>query len=175
MAVDVEAPDRVTKVEFFAGDERFGERADGPWEALYRFGSTVHGDVVLRVRAVTESGKFNEVRKTVRVNPDTSLPSVEIRAPRNKETIPPSAFPYTIHVKASDPSGIASVDALYAISGETKMLRAGKATSPIPKRPDRFDVSWDQVPAPGSYDLRVRATDRTGNVAQTNPITIVIP
>lgn len=173
--VEIDAPSQVTKVEFFAGNQKIGERGDGPWEALYRFGAAVRGDVVLRVRAETESGKLNEVRKTVRVNPDTSLPSVEIISPRNRETIPPSAFPYKILAKASDPSGVATVDALFAIAGESKMLRAGRASSPVAGRPDQFKISWDIAPAPGSYDLRVRATDRTGNVAQTLPIVIVIP
>ncbi len=175
VAVDIDAPDPVTKVEFFAGDQKLSERTATPWEALYRFGGTVHGDVVLRVRAVTERGKINEVRKTIRVNPDTTLPRVELRAPRNNETLPPSAFPYTVTVKATDPSGIASVDILYAIKGQTRQLRAGRATVPVSGQPTRFAVPWESAPAPGTYEVRARATDTTGNVAQTAPVTIVIP
>lgn len=175
IAVEVDAPSPVTTVEFFAGNEKLGERTEAPWEVLYRFKSDVHSDVVLRVRAVTEEGKANEIRRTIKVNPDTTLPQVELLKPRNKETLAPSAFPYPVLVKASDPSGISSVDVLYAIEGEPKTLRVGKVSSPTARRPDYFEVSWETAPAPGSYHLRARAEDRTGNVAQTSPILIVIP
>lgn len=175
VAVDIEASDPVTRAEFFVGDQKIGERESAPWEALYRFGPDVHGEVVLRVRATTERGKVNEVRKTIRVNPDTTLPRVEILSPKDRETIPPSAFPYAVMVKASDPSSIAVVDVLYAIQGETRQFRAGRATAPTASRPDRFAVVWETAPAPGAYHLRARATDRTGNVAQTSPLAIVIP
>lgn len=175
IAVDVDAPAPVTKVEFFAGDQRLSERTSTPWEALYRFGKAVHGEVVLRVRVTTEAGKVNEARKLIRVNPDTTLPKVEILRPRKNETLPPSAFPTTITLKASDPSGIAEVDVLYAIAGDTRQLRAGRTTAAVAGRPDRFTITWENAPAPGTYDLRARARDKTGNVAQTSPLAIVVP
>ena len=175
IAVDIEAPSPIAHVEFFVGTEKVGERSEGPWEALYRFASTTHGDVVLRVRATTEEGKTNEVRRVVRVNPDTTLPRVELFTPRNRETLPPSAFPYTTSVKATDPSGIAAVDVLYAVAGQRTQLRIGRVTEPVPGQSTRFRVVWEITPAPGTYEIRARATDKTGNVAQTSPVTIVIP
>ncbi|TSC63702.1 MAG: hypothetical protein G01um1014106_435, partial [Parcubacteria group bacterium Gr01-1014_106] len=175
IAVDIDAPSPVTKVTFYAGDKKLAERTETPWEATYAFGNDVRGDIVLRVRAETEAGKSAEVRRTIRVNPDTTLPRVEILNPKNRQTIPPSAFPYTIQVKASDPSGIASVEAFYILQGDSRKITIGRTTDPLPGRPDRFSLTWEPAPAPGTYELRARATDRTGNFVDTSPVTIVIP
>lgn len=175
VAVDIEAPSPVTKAEFFAGDKKIGERTSTPWEVLYRFGADFHGEVTVRVRAVTEAGKANEVRRTIRVNPDTTLPRVELLRPRNRETVSPSAFPYTLAVKATDPSGIAEVDVLYALPSDARQQRAGRTTAPVAGRADRFDIRWEVAPAPGRYELRARARDKTGNLATTSPVTIVVP
>ncbi|MDP3685300.1 MAG: PBP1A family penicillin-binding protein, partial [bacterium] len=102
IAVDVEAPATVTKVTFYAGDQKLAERSEPPWETSYNFGSA-RGDILVRVRAETEAGKSNEARRTLRVNADDTLPKVELLAPKNRETLPPSAFPYQVQVKASDP------------------------------------------------------------------------
>ncbi|TSC72296.1 MAG: 1A family penicillin-binding protein [Parcubacteria group bacterium Gr01-1014_38] len=175
IAVEVEAPARVTKVVFYAGDRKLAERSEPPWETSYGFGGEVRGDIVFRVRAETEAGKSNEVRRTIRVNPDSTLPRVELLAPKDRETLPPSAFPYTTRVKASDPSGIAAVDVFYTLPGDSRRLIVGRTTSPLPGRPDRFSIAWEAAPAPGTYELRARATDRTGNAVDTSSLSIVIP
>lgn len=175
IAVDIRSPTTVIRVEFFAGDQKLATRSEAPWETLYRFGSDVHGEIVLRVRVTTETGRVTEVRKTLQVNPDTTLPRVEILTPRRNETLSPSAFPYKVLVKASDPSGIAEVDVLYSIPGDARQLRIGRTATPLSGRPDRFLVTWETPPAPGAYTLRARARDTTGNVAQTDPLAIVVP
>lgn len=175
ISVDVEAPAAITKVTFYAGDAKLAERTETPWEATYEFGKDLRGDIVLRVRAETEAGKSAEVRRTIRVNPDTTLPRVEILNPKNRQTLPPSSFPYTIQVKSSDPSGIAAVEAFYTPQGDSRKITIGRVTDPLPGRPDRFSIVWEPSPAPGTYELRVRATDRTGNFVDTSPLTIVIP
>lgn len=175
IAVEIDAPTPVTTVEFFAGDERLEQRSHTPWETLYRFRKDARGEVVIRVRATTEAGRVSEVRRTLRVNADTTLPRVEFITPRRNETLPPSTFPYTVIVKASDPSGIHEVDVLYSIAGSTRQLRIGRTTTALAGRPDRFAVTWETPPAPGTYTMRARARDATGNVAQTDPLGIVVP
>lgn len=175
IAVEIEAESPVTKVEFFIGAEKVGERTGTPFEILYRFGASVRGERELRIRATTETGKWNEIRKKLRLNPDLDLPSVQLLLPKSLETIPPSSFPYTVRVRAKDGSGIAAVEAFYSVAGETNLIRLGKATAPAARAKDTYEIFWDTAPAPGEYELRARASDTTGNVAQTNPLSIVIP
>lgn len=175
IAVAVEAPDRVTAVTFFVDGQKIAERHEEPWETLYRFNAATFGEKTLRVRATTEAGKSNEVRKKIRINTDTTLPFVELLSPRSRDTITPSAFPLRLLVKATDPSGIKEVRVLYTPAGTSQSILIGSATSPETGRPTRFTIRWESAPAPGTYELRARATDATGNSAQTSPLTITIP
>ncbi len=175
VAVEIVAPSRITKVQFFANTAQLHERTEEPWETLYRFPPTQTGRVTLRVRAQTEDGKVGEARRAIMVNPDEDAPKVKLLQPRAGETVTPSRFPYTLKMEAADPRGIMVVDVLYRPEGDERTTRAGRAEKPMRSGEPRYEAPWPEAPAPGRYTVWAVATDVTGNKASTSPITITIP
>jgi len=173
VSADISAPSRVVKVEFFADDQKIGERTEEPWDALYRFPKDKSGRVTLKIRATTEDHKIGQGTRAIYVNPDSSMPKVSLLYPKSGETLSPFGFPIKIKINASDPSGIKAVDALIRVSGNERASRIGRIDVAQPN--NIYEIPWNEAPAPGEYDLWASVTDKTGNKTDTSPITINIP
>jgi len=174
VSADINAPDRVTKVEFYANDQKIGERKEEPWEALYKFPSSTSGQVVLKIRATTEKNRIGQASRTILVNPDSSVPRVNLLTPWPNDTLTAEDFPFNVKVSASDPSGLRAVDVLYKPLNGDKTTRIGRIDNPT-QNGSLFEITWKDIPAPGEYEIWAQATDKTGNKAQTSAIKVTVP
>lgn len=172
VSVQVEAPSRVTKVEFFANDQKIGERTSEPWEVLYKFASAqMSGQVVLKARATTEEGKIGQSGRTIQINPGADLPKVSLFSPWANATLTAVDFPFSIKANASDKSGVKSAEALLK-SGD-KIISIGATNKDTGG--GLYEIAWRNIPGPGTYTLWVLATGNNNKKAQTSPINITIP
>jgi len=172
VSVQIEAPSRVTKVEFFANDQKIGERTSEPWEVLYKFASAqMSGQVVLKARATTEEGKVGQGGRTIQINPGADLPKVSLFSPWADATLTAVDFPFSIKANVSDKSGIKSVEALLR-SGD-KIVSIGATDKDTGG--GLYEIMWRDMPGPGKYILWILATGNNNKKAQTSPINITIP
>lgn len=172
VAIDSEHP--IKLVEFFAREEKIGERSEEPWAMSHTFPSDVQGRTTIRVVVEDEKGRRGQATRTVIVNPDTSPPEVTLLDPRDKQSISLNNFPYRIKTTAVDTSGIYVVDALYQKEGEERPVRIGRQSEPRFPGEDRYEIDWGAPPSEGVYRLWIEATDITGNKTSTTPITIIV-
>jgi len=118
-------------------------------------------------------------RRSAQGRRDTRPPVVSITAPRRDQRLRPAHGGYRLRGRASDPSGVGRVElALERVNRGTRQCRYFNGKRTLQRRacnePTFFAArlrgnSWSFWLSPraklprGSYDLRVRATDRAGN------------
>lgn len=138
----------VVKVEFYAGNFRFGEATTPPFRADWS--NAPGGRFQLTARAYDERGAWTTSRPVpITVGPDNSPPFVRLARPLSGEAFRAPAV-ITLNANAEDADGrIVKVE---FFNGSTKLGEATQAP---------FAHAWQNVP-PGEYVLTVIATDDLG-------------
>lgn len=166
--VEVDSPHPLKEVRFVVeGQEiaRFG--ADSQFEATFSYPEGFSGRMTLVVSAITENNLIGRAHRTFIINPDDSTPTITLHTPQNGLHLTPTRFPVIVKVTASDRSGIDNVDVLYHKDGSSSTSRIGRTSTLAPTAPNRYEVTWDDSPGPGTYDIYAIAYDKTGNFAES--------
>lgn len=152
----------VTGVEFLVNGSSVGTDATAPYAISWDSTSTPDGPVSITVRATDEVGNTSASTPiTVTVRNDTTLPDVGVTAPVDGATVSGSAL--SISASASDAGGVSRVDFLVGSAV------VGTATTAP------YSVSWDSTLVPdGSVSITARATDFSGNIGTSAPVTVTV-
>ncbi len=138
----------VVRVEFYAGNFRFGEATTPPFRADWS--NAPGGRFQLTARAYDERGAWTTSRPVpITVGPDNSPPFVRLARPLSGEAFRAPAV-ITLNANAEDADGrIVKVE---FFNGSAKLAETTQAP---------FAYAWQNVPA-GEYVLTVIATDDLG-------------
>ncbi|WP_146173517.1 Ig-like domain-containing protein [Pontibacter mucosus] len=153
----------ITKVEFYQGETKLGERLTSPYS--YTWSDVSTGSYNLTAKATDDKGAVtvsNMVNITVNI-PNNQPPTVSLTTPANNATF---TAPATISLSASASDTDGSVVKVEFLQGETKL---GEDTN----ESDGWAYTWTDVPA-GSYTLTARATDNTGAVVTSAAVNITV-
>ena len=159
-AVASDADGTVAKVEFFNGQTKLGEDTSAPYS--FTWSGVGAGTYTLTARATDDlGGVTTSVASTVTVSASNASPTVSITAPANG-----AIFPWkptiTITAMASDSDG--TVTKVEFRDGTTLL---GQDTSAP------YSYTWKNVP-PGNHVLTARATDNSGAVTTSSPVSITV-
>ncbi|KAA5548768.1 Ig-like domain-containing protein [Adhaeribacter rhizoryzae] len=154
----------ISKVEFFNGATKIGEKTVAPYEMYWMNPAT--GTYTITAKAIGNTGTTTTsapVTITV-VNSATLIntaPSVSIASPGSTTNFTAPAN-ININANAADIDGmVTKVEFFYGT------IKLGEdVTSP-------FSFTWTNVPA-GSYALTARATDNTGTTVTSAPVNIAV-
>lgn len=172
---EVDSSHPIKQVRFLLDNQDIGTRGPGDsYETSFSFPPSFSGRKTLLVQAITEDNLIGVAHRTFIINPDSSAPKVTLHTPENNSTIPPSSFPVTIKITATDENGISFVDVLYTKEGQSGTKRIGRISSPSGNAPNRYDTTWQDSPGSGTYTIYVAAYDKTGNVTESEKKTITI-
>ncbi len=163
IAVHIDNPEEVSRVEFFVADNLIGEKTEGPYEASYSFSEKEKGNKTIKAKVYKENGETQEISKTVVFNTDDNPPSLQLIAPGGNTALSSKDFPYLLKAKVEDESGISHVDFFFSKKEEAGETHIAKSTSPHPDFPGRYEVWWNNKPKTGDYILIVKAFDKSGN------------
>ncbi|SFH06693.1 Por secretion system C-terminal sorting domain-containing protein [Pontibacter chinhatensis] len=153
----------ITKVEFYQGETKLGERLTSPY--TYTWSDVGTGSYNLTAKATDNKGAVavsNMVNITVNV-PNNQPPAVALTAPANNATF---TAPATINLSASASDADGSVAKVEFLQGETKL---GEDTN----ESDGWAYAWTNVPA-GSYELTARAIDNAGAAVTSAAVKIIV-
>ena len=101
---------------------------------------------------------------------DTTPPTVSITAPTGGATIQNGQ---SVTASASDAgSGVQQVEFRYC-SGWSCSFASG-TTIGSPDTTSPYSVTWSSMPANGTYTIVARATDNSGNTADSSPVTVLV-
>jgi len=153
----------VTRVEFFQGSTKLGERTSSPWS--YRWDNVPVGSYSLWARAHDNrqaTTNSQTVSITVEAQADNLPPYIAITSPEDgsKFYIPDNDF--TILANANDPDGSIAKVELY--QGDTKL---GEKTYPP------WSYRWNDVPV-GSYLIWVRTYDNEDASASSPTVSVTV-
>ncbi|MFN6945706.1 MAG: glycosyl hydrolase family 8 [Cytophagaceae bacterium] len=153
---------QVTRVEFFAGSTKVGERTTSPWSITWN--NVAAGSYSLTARATDNAGASttsSAVSITVNAPSVNNPPSVSITSPTNNASFTAGSN-VSISANATDSDG--QVTRVEFFAGSTKI---GERTS------SPWTISWNNVSA-GSYVLTARATDNSGASTTSSPVSITV-
>jgi len=155
-----DADGTITKVEFFNGAAKLGEDTTAPYS--FTWPNVTAGTYALTARATDNiGGTRTSAASTITVGAGNSAPSVNLTSPANG-TVFPWKPTITVTATASDPDG--NVTKVEFRDGTTVL---GQDTSAP------YSFTWRNVP-PGSHLLTARATDNTGAVTTSSPVSITV-
>ncbi|WP_169336219.1 Ig-like domain-containing protein [Pontibacter roseus] len=153
----------ISKVEFFNGATKLGEDTNGLDGWGHNWGAVPVGTYQLTAKATDNAGAV-ATSTTVGVTvtaPANKEPVVTLTSPADNATFTAPAS-ITIAATASDPDGtIAKVE---FFNGTTK-LNVDNASP--------YSFTWTNVAA-GTYQIAAMATDNSGAVSTTAPVTVVV-
>lgn len=171
--VDTERPLR--EVRFLLDGEEIARRSpDDPLITNITFEPNFSGRKTLLVQAITEDNLIGRAHRTFIINPDDSAPEITLHTPQDDQTFPESAFPQVVKITATDASGIELVDVLYRKDGQDGTARIGRTSTVAPTAPNRYEVTWNESPGPGEYEVYAIAYDKTGNFTESEVHKITI-
>lgn len=173
--VTIQSSHPIKTVRFLLDGQEFASQGPGDsYEASFSFPTSFSGRKTLVIQAITEDNLIGTAHRAFIVNPDDSAPKVTLYTPTNNAKILQTAFPFTIKVAASDPSGIALVDILYRKDGEGGTKRIARIALPTNAASGRYDTVWQNSPGPGTYTIYAVAYDKTGNTSESSENTATI-
>lgn len=173
--VEVDSPRDLREVRFLLeGTEVARRQGDEAHEATLKFPDNFSGRQTLLVLAITEDNLIGRAHRTFIVNPDDDPPSVTLHTPTNGTKLVAEQFPQTIKITATDGSGIDVVDVLYTKEGQSGTSRIGRTSTIAPTAPNRYEVTWDDSPGPGTYQVYAIAYDKTGNFKESSRHTVIV-
>jgi len=147
----------ISKVEFFHGTTKLGEKSSSPW--TFNWNNVPSGSYSLTARATDNSGSkttSSAVNITVRAYPVISITSPvsgsSFTAPAN----------ITIAANASNPDG--SITKVEFFNGTSSIISLSAAP---------WTFTWNNVAA-GTYSLTAVATDNSGLKTTSIPITLTV-
>ena len=147
----------VSKVEFFNGTTKLGERTSKPW--TYTWNNVAHGYYTITAVATDNaSAKTTSEAVTFRVN---AYPEISISSPLSGSSFTSPAH-ITIAAKASDSDG--TIDNVEFYNGNNSL-------SVITSAP--WETTWNNV-SPGNYALRAVATDNSGLKTESGIVYITV-
>lgn len=175
VTVEVDSPHPLKEVRFLLDSQELARRGpDEPFSFSFSFSPETRGRRVLQVLAITENDLIGRANRTFVINPDETPPTLTLHTPTDGATVTPSQFPHTVKITATDESGIELVDALYRKVGENSTHRIAQTNKTVPIAPNRYDVTWDDSPGPGEWEVFAIAYDKTGNSTESPHHRIVI-
>ncbi len=155
-----DAESAVAKVEFFSGATKLGEDTTAPY--TYAWTGVAQGTYSVTAKATDATGKSaTSAPLTVTVKPPNVAPLVNITAPANGAVFGFWAT-VTITATASDGDGTVSKVEFFRADGATKL--GEDTTAP-------YSYVWRMAPS-GTHVLRARATDNSGAVTTSAPVSI---
>jgi predicted phage tail protein len=142
----------IQKVQFWAGSTYLGNDTSAPYTRSWDTTGVANGVYSLKARAIDTAGNFADKNITVVVtNGDVTAPSVALTAPENGATV---SGMVSITAMATDATAVQKVQFW---AGSTYLGFDSSAP---------YTRSWDTSALPdGSYTLRARAIDWSGNSA----------
>ncbi len=150
----------VAKVEFFNGATKLGEDTTAPY--TYAWTGVAQGTYSVTAKATDGAGKSTtSAAVSVLVRPPNSPPSVSITSPANGAVFGFRAN-VTINASASDGDGTVAKVEFFRNDGATKL--GEDLTAP-------YSYVWRRA-ASGTHSLRAKATDNTGAVTTSAPVSI---
>ncbi len=153
----------ISKVEFFEGSTKLGEKTSSPWS--YRWNNVSVGSHTIWARATDNQGataKSSNITITVERQATNSPPSVVITSPTNGSTFYEPYNDITIWADANDPDG--SVRRVEFYDGSIKL--GEKTSSP-------WSYTWNNAPV-GNHSIWVRATDNQNATARSSNISVTV-
>ncbi|MEK7556901.1 MAG: PBP1A family penicillin-binding protein [Patescibacteria group bacterium] len=173
--VEVESEHELREVRFVVEGQEIARRGkDDDFVAAFSYPDGFSGRMTLVVQAITENNLIGLAHRTFIINPDDAPPSVILHTPQNGTTLRDSNFPYVLKATATDASGIDVVDFLYRKEGDSSTRRVGRTTTLAPTAPNRYEVTWDDAPGKGTYEIYAVAYDKTGNFTESARHTVTI-
>ncbi|MBN1386921.1 MAG: hypothetical protein JW965_00655 [Bacteroidales bacterium] len=161
---DASDPDgSVTKVEFFQGSTKLGEKTSSPWS--YRWNNVPVGSYSIWARAHdNRQATANSQTVSVSVEAVTSNqpPYIAITSPTNGTKYIEPNTDFTITANANDPDG--SIVKVEFFQGNTKL---GEKASPP------WSYRWNDPPV-GNYSIWARAHDNDGASANSPPVSVIV-
>ncbi len=150
----------VSKVEFFNGATKLGEDTSAPY--AYAWTGVGLGTYSVTARATDGAGRSTtSAPVTVTVRPPNGAPTASITSPANGAVFGWRAN-VTINASASDGDGSVTKVEFFRNDGATKL--GEDTTAP-------YSYIWRTAPS-GTHSLRVRATDNSGAVTTSAPVSI---
>jgi hypothetical protein len=155
----------LTKVEFFAGDNKLGEDTNGSDGWNLQWTNVAPGSYVLTARSTDSAGTMTvspEVRVTAN-DSSNNRPAVVMTSPANG-TVVTTGSTLTLAASASDSDG--TVDKVSFFQGTTKLGDDGNGSN-----------GWSIVLAnvqSGQYSFVAKATDNLGAVATSAPVNVTV-
>ncbi|TVR55494.1 MAG: hypothetical protein EA425_00650 [Puniceicoccaceae bacterium] len=149
----------LTKVEFFRGSTKIGERTSSPWSVSWAPSSA--GNYSLTARTTNSAG-ITHTSTPVSISVQVAPLTIAWDAPANNASF---TYGQSVVFKAtpSDPSRVSRID--YLADGA---VVASSTTAP-------FEASWTPE-TPGTYTVTARLTETgTGQTVSTNNRTITVP
>jgi uncharacterized repeat protein (TIGR02059 family) len=154
----------VSKVEFFNGSTKLGEKTSSPW--TFTWNNVSAGTYSLTAVATDNlNAKTTSSPVSITVNPPAPVPN---QSPVISISNPTKGFKYiapatiTMDAIASDPDG--SVRKVEFFNGSIKLTELTSAP---------WSFTWKDVEA-GTYTITAVATDNLNSTAVSSPITIVV-
>lgn len=173
--VSVDSQHPVKEVKFILDGETVATR--GPDDDLainLTFDKNVSGRRTLLIQAITENNLIGRAHRTFILNPDDTPPTVTLHTPQNGLALSPNKFPQQVKITATDSSGIDYVDVLYRKKNESGSRRIGQTNTIAPTAPNRYEVTWNDSPGTGEFEVYAIVYDKTGNFTETSHHTITI-
>jgi hypothetical protein len=166
------APATVTSVQFLLDGQPLGNPVtSSPYTYSWTVGTTSLGSHTLSAR-VTDSNGNVATAQAITVNVvqgsqcsgggDTTAPTVSITNPTTNETVTGTQQP--VAANASDNCGVASVQ--FYLDGQA-------LGNPVTSSP--YAINWDTTTAAnGTHTLTAKATDTSGNIGSSSPISVTV-
>ncbi|MDQ3535090.1 MAG: Ig-like domain-containing protein, partial [Bacteroidota bacterium] len=149
----------ITKVEFFADNNKLGEDTEAPYS--YIWANVAAGIYLLTAKATSNKGE-SKTSSSVEIIVSSNIPpTVEITSPENG-TIFSEEEPINILVEAEDADG--TVELVEFFQGNNKIGEVNLAP---------FQINWFGA-GPGTYDLTAKAYDNEGGTTTSSSVTISV-
>ncbi|HYG14390.1 MAG TPA: Ig-like domain-containing protein, partial [Bacteroidia bacterium] len=159
-ATAADADGSVTKVDFYNGNTLIGTDESSSYS--FTWTNVAAGTYTITAKATDNSGAVTTSSDiTIVVNPSGQSPTVSITSPANNATFTAPAS-ITLDATAADADG--SVTKVDFYNGGT--LLGTDASAP-------YSFPWTNVAA-GTYTITAKATDNSGAVTTSSPITVVV-
>jgi hypothetical protein len=155
-----DADGTISKVEFFNGATKLGERTSNSWS--FTWNNVPAGTYSLTAVATDNSGaKTTSSAVSITVNTANQPPVIAISNPVTGSTFTAPAT-ITITANASDTDG--TISKVEFFNGATKL---GEKTS------NPWSFTWNNVPA-GTYSLTAAASDNSGTKTTSSAVSIIV-
>ncbi|WP_224249512.1 Ig-like domain-containing protein [Hyalangium gracile] len=161
LSADATDNQAVGRVEFYTGTQLIGSDTTAPFSYAWSTGGQPLGQHTLTAKAYDVAGTTAiSAPVVITIAVDVTPPSVSITSPAGGTVLGGIA---TISANASDSYGVAQVE----------LLVDGTPTATDTTAP--YGLSWDTKTATnGSHTLTARATDRNGNIATSQAVSVTV-